>query len=370
VSDDESKRAPLATTSAIAALPPELVAMVRELPVLDRNVDEAGPAEAVVPPERMARPIPAEGADGVFTQSWFPICLASDVGVEQIRGYDFLDGRVVVWRDCDAHAHVTSAYCPHMGASLESGDVVGNRVRCAFHHWEYGVSGQCEKTAIGDPPPPAACLYVFPSMEKHGLIWAFNGERPLYDVPGFPHPAAELLAKTIELPDLMPVDPWVQCCNTPDIQHIKTLHRIAIDDEQVEIRWTDFSMTYEFEGFFDSGSGGAWEVGVWGTSLYCQSAAIEGRWFGFMVPMGLVRPGQTRNFMVVAVQRTEDPVADRDFLEQCLLTEIGIVGEDTHIMTAMHFRPGALTRSDRVLGHYFKFLRDYPRAHPSALFIR
>ncbi len=358
------------TTSAVADVPDELAALVRSMPILSDPVERAGPGEAVVPPQRQARPIPAEGAGGVFTQSWFPICLSAALAPGQIQGFDFLDGRVVVWRGEDGHAHVTSAYCPHMGASLEAGDVVGNRVRCAFHHWEYGGHGHCEKTAIGDPPPPSACLFVFPSLEKFGLIWAFNGERPLYQVPDFPHAYDEMLIKTIELPELMPVDPWVQCCNTPDIQHIKTLHRIAFDEAQSPMQWDDFSLQYEFQGFFDSGSRARWQVGVFGTSLYYQSAQLEGRWFGFMVPMGLVRPGLTRNFMVLAVQKTDDPAADREFLEHCLLTEIGIVGEDTHIMTSMRFRPGTLTRSDRVLGHYFKFLREYPRAHPAAEFIK
>lgn len=358
------------TTSATQAVPAETVRLIRALPVLDDPKEELGPLEAVIPPERLADPIKPEGADGLFTQAWFPICLAASIPAGTVRGFDFLDGRVVVWRGEDGRAHVTSAFCPHMGASLEAGDVVGNRVRCAFHHWEYGGDGRCERTAIGDDPPRSACLFVFPSMEKYGLIWAFNGERPLYDVPTFPYPTSELLVKTVELPDLMPVDPWVQCCNTPDIQHIKTLHRIGFDERESPIRWTDFSMEYEFQGFFDSGSRANWHVGVFGTSLYYQSAELEGRWFGFMVPMGLVRPGQTRNFLVLAVQRTDDPEADRDFLEHCLLTEIGILGEDTLVFTTMQFRPGTLTRSDRTLGYYFKFLREYPRAHPSGPFIR
>jgi hypothetical protein len=73
--------------------------------------------------------------------------------------------------------------------------------------------------------------------------------------------------------------------------------------------------------------------------------------------------------MTVAVQKTADPTGDREFLESCLLLEMAIVGEDTHIMSTMRFRPGTLTRSDRTLGRYFKFLRAYPRAHPSGPFI-
>ena len=359
------------TTSALDLLPEQLIAAVRATPLLERPVDRIDQAEAIVPGKRIGSPIPPEGSDGLFSQSWFPICLASDVAPGSVRGYDFLDGRVVVWRAADGVARVMSAFCPHMGASLEAGAVVGSNLRCGFHHWEYGANGACEKTAIGDAAPTQACLFVFPSLERWGIVWAFNGEAPLFDLPNFPFPAESLLVKTIELPMLMPVDPWVQCANTPDIQHIKTLHRVKFDNDPYEfVRWDSFSMQYEFEGFFDSGTRASWHVGIWGTSLYFQSAYLDGRWFGFLTPMGLPRPQQTRNFIVIAAQPTGDRAADEAFIDLCMLTELGIVGEDTHVMTTMRFRPGTLTRSDRVLGKYFTYLREYPRAHPSAPFIK
>ena len=89
-----------------------------------------------------------------------------------------------------------------------------------------------------------------------------------------------------------------------------------------------------------------------------------------MVPMGLPEPGSTRNYFVVASERSENAFQDEEFIDQCILTEMGIVGEDTHIMESLRFRPGTLTRSDRVIGEFFKYLRRYPRAHPSAAWIR
>src|SRR5262245_41367279 len=79
--------------------------------------------------------VPNEGEEGLFTQSWFPICLSTDVPPETVKGYDFLDGRVVVYRGVDGRAQVASAYCPHMGADLAVGKMIGNNLRCAFHHW-------------------------------------------------------------------------------------------------------------------------------------------------------------------------------------------------------------------------------------------
>src|SRR5215813_6714502 len=99
-------------------------------PSIDRR------AASIAPRKRLlGRRVPAEGDDGLFTQSWFPICLASDVGRGQIVGADFLGGRVVVFRTAAGTVRVLSAYCPHLGADLAAGDVYEDTIRCPFHHW-------------------------------------------------------------------------------------------------------------------------------------------------------------------------------------------------------------------------------------------
>lgn len=361
----------LATTTAVQDVDDALRQLVVGVPAQHAARDTLSQATAIVPDRRIRGSVPMEGQDGVFSQSWFPVCLAAEVPPGGVRGFDFLDGRVVVWRDATGRTRVTSAFCPHMGASLEAGDIVGGNVRCAFHHWEFNGEGRCVRTAVGDTPPRHAGLFVFPVLERWGIVWAFNGEAPLYDIPDFPFPSKELLFKTLVLPDLMPVDPWMQCANTPDIQHIKTLHRIEFDSDPYDrVAWTPYSMRYEFTGFFDSGTSGTWEVGIYGTSLYYQSAWLNGRWFGFMVPMGLTRPGFTRNYLLVAIQPSGDPEADEAFLNLCMLTELGILGEDIGVFATMRFQPGSLTVSDRVLGRFFDYLRAYPRAHPSRDWLR
>ena len=333
------------------------------------------PAPARANPIRRAAlaPVPREGENGLFTQSWFPICLAADVGPEEVRGFGFLDGRIVVYRGASGKVTVASAYCPHMGADLAVGRVIGEHLRCAFHHWDYDLDGRCVATKVGDPPPPTACLYVFPSQERYGLIWAFNGDEPLYELPSFPFPDAELAFKTIELPGLSPVDPWLQCCNTPDMQHIKALHGVSFDQEDPhdQVRWTPYSCAYEFTGTHVNGEHVENSIGVYGTSLYYQSTYIDGRWFGFMVPMGLPKPGHAQNFMVVAGMKADGTADEVEaWLDFVLEFEKRVVGEDLPIMNTIRFRPGTLTKSDKTFARYLQLLRDYPRAHPSAEFIR
>ena len=318
-------------------------------------------------------PLTAEGENGVFTPSWFPICLASDVPAGAVKGYDFLDGRVVVFRTSDGVAHVLSAYCPHLGADHSVGDVVDDSVRCAFHHWLYDRQGRCVATKVGDPPPRGARLFRFPTVERFGIIWAFNGEEPAWALPDFPYPDSELTMKAIVFPQTLPVDPWVLCCNTPDMQHIKALHGVTFEhgDPHDAIEWTDHSMMYDFAGVHRQGEKIKNRIGIFGTSLYYQATEIDGRWFGFLAPFGMPRPGTSQTFMVVAARTDSGTPDDVDrFLDSIIELETRVVGEDVAIMQTIHFRPGTLTRSDRTLGRFFQYLRTYPRAHPSAEFIK
>ena len=100
-----------------------------------------------------AKPVPGEGEDGLFTESWFPVCMSSEVLPGRVIGRSFLDGRIVIVRGEDEVARVFSAFCPHLGADLAAGKVVGNRIQCGFHHWEYNTDGWCEMTGLGDRAP-------------------------------------------------------------------------------------------------------------------------------------------------------------------------------------------------------------------------
>lgn len=321
----------------------------------------------------LSQPVPFEGEDGLFTQSWYPICLSSAATSSFVRGFDFLDGRVIVFRDKEGKAHVMSAYCPHLGADLSVGDMVDGQVRCVFHHWRYGADGRCSGMPSSDPIPPTARLFEFPTCEKYGLVWAYNGTDPHYQLPDFPYPDDELVFKIKTFGEEIPTDPWVLCANTPDMQHIRYLHGIVIngDNPHDAVEWTDHSMYYEFEGAHVTGDPVSHRIGIVGTSMYFQSTNFAGRWFGFVSPFSLNRPSRSTVFIVVCARKDMGTPEEIDeYLEFVADLETRVVLDDLINMQTIHFKPGTLTRSDKTLARFFDYMRDFPRAHPSADFIR
>jgi 3-ketosteroid 9alpha-monooxygenase subunit A len=125
-----------------------------------------------------------------FPTGWF--CFSeSDAlprgGVETFHGFgrDF-----VAFRGESGEAHVLDPYCPHLGAHLGVGGVVvGDSLRCPFHHWRWDGAGHCAEIPYAKRIPPAAKLRSWPVLERFGLIFVWfhpHGRAPWWNVPELP----------------------------------------------------------------------------------------------------------------------------------------------------------------------------------------
>ena len=314
--------------------------------------------------------MPAEGDDGLFTQSWFASAFSSELAKGQAIGRDFLDGRIVLYRGKDGHVAALSAYCAHVGADLSIGKVIGNNIRCAFHHWQYDRKGVCVKTGDGEPPSKDACVFAFPTRERFGIIWVFNGEEPLFELPDFPYPDDELEMGSPYSVQTLNCDPWVFCANTPDMQHIKVVHKQKIDDEdQVHDRfaWDDFGFVYTFRGFEPGEVPIESTLAIRGTSVFYRSQTYGEFWKGSLTGFGLPRPGQ---LMVYAVNAVRKGPKAKEQLKIAHKVSRQIFSGDKDIMNTVHLHVGQLTKSDRSLAKFLTYVRHYPRAHPSSAYIR
>lgn len=325
--------------------------------------------------KRYVNPIPMEGDNGVFSQTWFPIALSTEVAAGQVIGRDFLDGRVVVFRGDNGEARVMSAYCPHVGADLSVGKVVGDRIQCAFHKWEYDQDGWCVKTGIGDPPPPVACLYLFPSIERFGIIWVFNGEEPLWDLFDLEFPDSELTFRPLKT-DLYTCDPWIFAANTPDIQHIKAVHgiRFKCADPHDEVEWQPYGFRMKVDAVHQRGENISWRFGIRGTTTFFQEGMVDDFWMGVQAGFSCPRPGTHEVFFAIAVKKSDGTAEDDARVDRELSFGIDLLSrtaaEDKPILDSIHYKAGTLTKGDTTLARWLDLVRNYPRAHPSRDFIR
>jgi len=120
---------------------------------------------------------------------WFIVAAAGDVAPGEVRPLYYFGRDLVLFRTDEGVAHVTDAYCAHLGAHLGvGGRVEGETLVCPFHGWRYeGEGGRCVGIPYGSGKIPSrAKVRAFPTLERNAMVWAWfhlAGEPPFYDVP-------------------------------------------------------------------------------------------------------------------------------------------------------------------------------------------
>lgn len=176
-----------------------------------------------------------------YPRGWFVVATASDLTHEKPTPLYYFGRKMVGYRDTRGQAVVMDAVCPHMGAHLGyGGTVVGDGIRCPFHHWEFGSSGHCAKIPYSKIIPPAAKLKTYPVNEVNGLIFLWNdpeGLAPNYDIPlipewldeaGWTHWTPEVRAMRTQQHEVID--------NIADATHFGPVHQMHV---------TDFSVKFE-----------------------------------------------------------------------------------------------------------------------------
>jgi phenylpropionate dioxygenase-like ring-hydroxylating dioxygenase large terminal subunit len=118
---------------------------------------------------------------------WYVVAPSADLktGLLPVR---LLGQPFVALRDDAGHARLLSDVCVHRGGSLSAGAKVGATVQCPYHGWRFGADGVC--THIPAQPelriPAKARVDAYPTLERHGWIWAFLGDLPEAERPPLP----------------------------------------------------------------------------------------------------------------------------------------------------------------------------------------
>lgn len=106
---------------------------------------------------------------------WHPVAPSAGLrpGANIVAG--FAQGQeLALWRSADGAAQAWENRCPHRSVRFTLGQVVENRLSCAYHGWQYAAgNGQC----VGIPAHPAmpaprnVCARVFGAVDAAGMLW-------------------------------------------------------------------------------------------------------------------------------------------------------------------------------------------------------
>jgi hypothetical protein len=221
-------------------------------------------------------------------------------------------------------------------------------------------------------------VFKFPTQERYNIIWAFNGTKPLFDLPNFKLPDDELYMHT-----------WSECtvpCNiteivaqVPDWPHLRFMHADTDVTSEPEFEFSDYYFGYEvesmhFEGDIRDREGGedypSVRIYIYGTQMMIMEMMIKGTWIasiGTQVPR---KPGEVEMLGTLVIAKESGTKEELDKTIAWLRKEIHkTVVEDWPIYTKIKFNPSAFSEMDSVLERYLDYVRKFPKANPAANFI-
>ena len=136
-----------------------------------------------------------ENGNARYARGWHMVGWSDEFEPGKPVARDYFGMRLAFYRGEDGVVRCLEAFCPHLGADLSAGTVIGNELQCRFHNWKFDGDGQCVSIPYCDKIPPRAKAHAFPTKEINEtvLIW-FDHEQgePEYDIP----PLAEFQPKS------------------------------------------------------------------------------------------------------------------------------------------------------------------------------
>ena len=133
---------------------------------------------------------------------WHPVIRSEDLPIGRAKPLEILGQKFTIYRGEDGTAHITAFRCPHRGTQLSLGWVEGSNLRCRYHGWSFGPTGQCLEQPNEDRPfCEKVKLPTYPTREYAKFIFAYFGEGappPFRTYPDLDRPGV-LIADPVEV---------------------------------------------------------------------------------------------------------------------------------------------------------------------------
>lgn len=167
----------------------------------------------------------------VIAKGWYIACSSQEIPKKKAKSLELCGQRIVIFRREDGQVRALDAYCPHLGTDLGIGEVKGNFLRCAFHHWTFDESGLCQHIPCQSEIPAQARVQAYATEEKYGFIWIYPDAEAPEEVPNFDELKDKEILTQTDRSFTRTCHHHICMMNGIDIQHLKTIHHLDIKME-------------------------------------------------------------------------------------------------------------------------------------------
>lgn len=137
--------------------------------------------------ELLTRVGPGTPCGEMLRRYWWPIAFADHVKQSPVP-VRLLGEDLVLFRTSDGGLALLERYCAHRRSSLEFGRVEERGIRCCYHGWLYGPTGQCleqPQEPPGSTLKDRIALTSYQARELGGVIFAYLGPAPAPVLPPY-----------------------------------------------------------------------------------------------------------------------------------------------------------------------------------------
>jgi len=310
-----------------------------------------------------------------YPASWYLFCESG-----QLRDKPFsqriLGRQVVAYRKPSGQVAVMDAHCAHLGADLGCGTVVGETLQCPFHHWRYGADGVCQYVPNTTQAPPFARLRTYPVEERHGQVFFFNGNEPLFPLPFFfGADASDFLAGKVFRYGA-DCAWYMTTANAFDMQHFSCVHgRDLIDQCQVDCP-EPFARRNRYraaivghsrcDGLLRSFAGHTVDVSItcWGGTFLLMTADFKRAHSCFLIATRPLDDGTTLCEGIVFTRRSDNPLVRWLWQPLSLFVRrwltYAFVADESRNLRGIRYHPAGLTTDDVTMADFFGWLVQLP----------
>jgi phenylpropionate dioxygenase-like ring-hydroxylating dioxygenase large terminal subunit len=158
--------------------------------VLSPNDTDAG--SGATPTSRVSLPVASESAEPSrypfdIPFGWFQVGWSSELAPGDVLPRYYFGRHLALWRDEEGQAHLSDAYCPHLGAHFAyGGHVKGCDLVCPFHGWAFDGDGNNTDIPYGTRTNQKAKVRSYPvrEMADHFIIAWYHPDdvAPTYEI--------------------------------------------------------------------------------------------------------------------------------------------------------------------------------------------